>query len=272
MGKCKGNQTNKYRCHECGCKFVDRPGFEGLHFSERVILLALGCVARGHSTVDAARTIEEDKGVKVSGRNIQRWVKRFSGMIDAFVSMLKLPDGIGAMSVDEKHFKTQGKGRYLFETICVRSRYIISHDTTHDKLNYDATELFQKSVKAAGMPLILLSDKLRGFRAGHKNVMCAGPQLQTLHYADAGINKKHVNNNRHERRNGETAALISNRRGFNSDTPSLLILGIIFHNFLRPHMGLGGKTPAEVEGIIIPGHNKLRTLIRCAVFTRLKFA
>ena len=272
MAECEeGRQTHKYRCHECGRKFVDRPGFEGLHYSERVILLALGCVARGQTPVDAARTIKDDKGVKVSGRSIQRWVERFSSLVDAFTSMLKLPNGIGAMSVDEKHFKARGKGRWLFETICVRSRYIISHDTTHDKLNYDATELFRKAVKVSGMPLILLSDKLKGFKTTHKNIMCAGPQPQTLHYADAGINKKHVNNNRHERRNGETATLISNRRGFNSDTPALLILGIINHNFMRPHMGLDGKTPAEAEGIIIPGHNKLRTLIRCVVFTRLKF-
>ena len=274
MAECKDkndDQTHKYRCRKCGCKFVDRPGFVGLHFSERVILLALGCVARGQSAKRAAQTVHDDKHVKVSGRNVQRWIERFSSLIDAFTSMLKLPGGIGAMSVDEKHFKSRGKSRYMFETISVRSRYILSHDTAHDKLNYDATKLFQKAVKIAGMPLILLSDKLRGFRTAHKAVMCAGPQPQTLHYADAGINKKHVNNNRHERRNGETAALISNRRGFNSDTPALLILGKIFYNFLDPNMGLGGKTPAEVEGIMIPGHNKLRTLIRCAVFTRLKF-
>lgn len=274
MTECKDkndDQTHKYRCHKCKRKFVDRPGFVGLHFSERVVLLALGCVAGGQSAPKAAQTVYNDKGVKVSGRNVQRWVERFSDLVDAFTSMLKLPNGIGAMSVDEKHFKSQGKSRYMFETMNVRSRYIISHDTAHDKLNYDATKLFQNAVKVAGIPLILLSDKLRGFRTAHKTVMCAGSRPQTLHYADAGINKKHVNNNRHERRNGTMADLISNRRGFNSDTPPLLILGKIFYNFVDPHTGIGGKTPAEVEGIIIPGRNKIRTLIRCAVFTRLKF-
>ena len=124
MAKCKDvddDQTHKYRCRKCGSKFVDRPGFVGLHFSERVILLALGCVARGHSAEEAAQTVYDDKGVKVSGRNVQRWVKRFSSLVDAFTSMLKLPNGIGAMSVDEKHFKSRGKSRYMGE--CAQSNF-----------------------------------------------------------------------------------------------------------------------------------------------------
>ena len=197
--------------------------------------------------------------------------QKFSDLVDAFASMLKLPRGIGAMSVDEKGFKSRGITRYLFEVMSVRSRYIINRDTAKDKLNYNATDLIRNAIERTGVPLILLSDRLGGFRTAHKNVTdYAKPQ--TLHLADAGINKVHVNNNRHERQNGEKADRMGNTRGFNSDTPALLILQIIHHNFLRPHMGLGGKIPAEVEGIILPGDDKLLSLIRCAVFTRLKFA
>ena len=38
----------------------------------------------------------------------------------------------------------------------------------------------------------------------------------------------------------------------------------IFHNHMRPHMGLGGKTPAEVAGIQVRGENKYITLIQNA--------
>ena len=41
-----------------------------------------------------------------------------------------------------------------------------------------------------------------------------------------------------------------------------------YHNFLRPHMGLGGMTSAEKAGIMIPGPDKLPTLIRCAAASR----
>ena len=38
----------------------------------------------------------------------------------------------------------------------------------------------------------------------------------------------------------------------------------IYHNYVRPHMGLNRKTPAEVAGIKIQGDNKWITIIQNA--------
>jgi len=38
----------------------------------------------------------------------------------------------------------------------------------------------------------------------------------------------------------------------------------IFHNYIRPHMALKGKTPAEIAGITVEGENKWLTLIQNA--------
>ena len=38
----------------------------------------------------------------------------------------------------------------------------------------------------------------------------------------------------------------------------------IYHNYLRPHMGLDGHTPSEKAGIMIEGNNKWITLIQNA--------
>lgn len=38
----------------------------------------------------------------------------------------------------------------------------------------------------------------------------------------------------------------------------------IYHNYVRPHMALKGKTPAEVAGIEIKGKNKWLTIIQNA--------
>ena len=46
---------------------------------------------------------------------------------------------------------------------------------------------------------------------------------------------------------------------------SVLISGYqMYHNYLRPHMGLDGKTPAEACGVKIEGDNKWITLIQNA--------
>ena len=48
-----------------------------------------------------------------------------------------------------------------------------------------------------------------------------------------------------------------------SDTP---ILGgyQIFHNYVRPHEALEGRTPADLAGIQVKGENKRLTLIQNA--------
>jgi len=38
----------------------------------------------------------------------------------------------------------------------------------------------------------------------------------------------------------------------------------IFHNYIRPHEELKGKTPAEVAGIKVEGGNKWLTLVQNA--------
>jgi hypothetical protein len=38
----------------------------------------------------------------------------------------------------------------------------------------------------------------------------------------------------------------------------------VFHNFIRSHGGLNGKTPAEACGIEIEGENKWMTIIQNA--------
>lgn len=60
-------------------------------------------------------------------------------------------------------------------------------------------------------------------------------------------------------------------RGFDSDDPGLPPLHVAYHNFLRPHSGICGMTPAEEAGIHVPGPDKLLTPIRCAAAARFAF-
>ena len=67
-----------------------------------------------------------------------------------------------------------------------------------------------------------------------------------------------------ERANGEFRDREKVMRGLKAtDTP--IVKGYqIFHNFMRPHEALKGKTPAEACGIEVVGENKWITLIQNA--------
>lgn len=67
-----------------------------------------------------------------------------------------------------------------------------------------------------------------------------------------------------ERLNGEIRDREKVMRGIKKmDTP--ILTGYqIYHNYIRPHMSLEGKTPSEVAGIKVEGDNKWITLIQNA--------
>lgn len=71
-------------------------------------------------------------------------------------------------------------------------------------------------------------------------------------------------NNKMERMNGEIRDRERCMRTLEkSDTPILAGMRI-FHNYVRPHMALKGKTPSEAAGIKVEGENKWITLIQNA--------
>ena len=94
-----------------------------------------------------------------------------------------------------------------------------------------------------------------------------------MHIRDIRLKNIFNTNNLYERLNGEFKDRIKTARGFklkpNKKTdgkpgggcPALLRLLVVYHNFFRPHEGLGGKTPAEAAGIIIHGDNEWITMI-----------
>jgi len=73
-----------------------------------------------------------------------------------------------------------------------------------------------------------------------------------------------MNNNKMERMNGEVCDREKTMRGLKKDDTAILKGYQLFHNFIRPHEALEGKTPAEVCGLKVEGRNKWITLIQNA--------
>ena len=73
-----------------------------------------------------------------------------------------------------------------------------------------------------------------------------------------------VHNNRVERLNGEIRDREKVMRGVKKADSPILKGYQIYHNFIRPHKGLNGQTPAERAGIKFEGENKWLTIIQNA--------
>jgi hypothetical protein len=62
--------------------------------------------------------------------------------------------------------------------------------------------------------------------------------------------------------NGEIRDREKVMRGLERKDSPILTGYQLFHNYIRPHKALDGKTPAEAAGIEIRGENKWLTLIQ----------
>ena len=73
-----------------------------------------------------------------------------------------------------------------------------------------------------------------------------------------------MQNNKMERMNGEIRDREKTMRGLKINETPILQGYQLFHNYIRPHEALDGKTPSEACGITIEGKNKWVTLIQNA--------
>lgn len=67
-----------------------------------------------------------------------------------------------------------------------------------------------------------------------------------------------------ERLNGEIRDREKTMRGLKKKQTPILQGYQIYHNYVRPHMALNGKTPSEACGIKVESENKWLTLIQNA--------
>jgi len=77
------------------------------------------------------------------------------------------------------------------------------------------------------------------------------------HVANCGVKKHHDNNNRIERLNGTIRERVKVQRGWKTIKTELAEGQRIQYNFVKPHMALEGKTPANAAGLEIKGWKEL---------------
>ena len=119
-------------------------------------------------------------------------------------------------------------------------------------------------MKATGKkPMTIITDGLPAYHDTYNKEFWTRKYPRTKHIRHITLKGDH-NNNKMERLNGEIRDREKTMRGLKKDDTPILSGYQIFHNYIRPHEGLDGKTPAEACGIKIEGKNKWLTLIQNA--------
>jgi transposase-like protein len=204
------------------------------------------------------------QGVEVHYTTVYRWIQKYVALMEKYLEQIK-PQVSDTWRADELYLKVKGNMKYLFAMMDDETRFWIAQEVADTKHNYDARRLFSKARDTIGRkPKTLITDGLPSYREAYlKEFYTHKLETRTEHIHSIRIQGDH-NNNKMERLNGEIRDREKVMRGLKKpDTP--IIPGYqIYHNYVRPHEALDGKTPADACGIEVQGRNKWLTLIQNA--------
>jgi len=253
----KGGDIQVFECKSCGRKFSKNLGFEKMRSSPEAITMAMQLYFSGESLRGTQRALAL-QGVRVSHVAILKWIRKYVGLMDEYLKDFT-PQVSDTWRADELYVNVKGDMKYLFSMMDDETRFWIAQQVSSFKENTNASQLFRRAKETAGKePKTLITDGLRTYGMASHFEFPHTAHIKEIRLAGA------IHNNKMERMNGEIRDREKVMRGLKrTDTPILKGLQV-YHNFIRPHEGLNGATPADRAGIKVEGDNKWLTIIQNA--------
>jgi putative transposase len=252
----------RYLCKTCGKRFSVNVGFEKMKASPQVITSAMQLYFTGESFRNVQKFLRL-QGVKVSHVAVYKWITKYVELMEKYLDKI-VPNVSDTWRADELWMKFKGDMKYVFAIMDDETRFWIAQEVAESKFKHDARKLFQLAKKVTGKkPMTMITDGLPAYHDAYKKEFRTLRKPRTEHIRHIKLKGDH-NNNKMERLNGEIRQREKTMRGLKrKDTP--ILKGYqIYHNYIREHEGLDGKTPAEACGIKVEGKNKWKTLIQNA--------
>ena len=258
----KHGDIQKFNCRACNHYFTINLGFEKMKHNPQGITTAMQLYFSGESLRNTAKSIRLI-GMNVTHQTIYNWIKKYVGLMRKYLEQI-IPNVGDAWRTDELFLKVKGDMKYLYALMDDETRFWIAQQVADTKYTANINPLFREGKELTDKrPNTLISDGAPNFNDAFKKEFYTNTNPKTIHIKHIRLQGDH-NNNKMERFNGEVRDREKVMRGLKkADTP--ILTGYqIYHNYMRPHQGLDGKTPAEACGIKIEGENKWITLIQNA--------
>jgi transposase-like protein len=260
--KNKTGNLQRFYCQDCHKIFTFNIGFERMKHNPQAITSAMQLYFSGESLRNTAESLQL-LGVEVSYRTILNWIKKYVKLMKEYTEKIT-PEVSDTWRADELWIKVSGNMKYLFSMMDDETRFWIAQEVAETKDKHDARNLLRMSKEVCGKkPKIFITDGLKSYHQAFKQEFLSSENSTTKHINEIML-KGAIHNNKMERMNGEIRDREKTMRGLKTDKTAILQGYQLYHNFIRPHQALNGKTPSEACGITIEGENKWKTLIENA--------
>jgi transposase-like protein len=156
------------------------------------------------------------------------------------------------MTLNIRNLDNHENLRWAWNVIDNQSRYWLAIQITEKREVADARMvLAQASSIANSRPSVVMTDGLRSYQEAIKKEFFVQKAPRTEHVRVPNIRNR-SNNNMAERLHGTIRQRNKIMRGLDGEaTAQTMMDGLqIYYNFLRPHMALDGKTPAQKAKLV----------------------
>jgi transposase-like protein len=248
----KNGSAKRYRCKNCRKTFSDRNGFEGMKNQAKIIATALDLYFRGLSLRKISEHFETLYQVKVSYTSVYYWLSKYVEIVENLAPCSPLKTG-ERWAADETLVRLKGRHIYLWGLLDRETKVLIAEHISARRSSDDASILFKKGLEetkhSRNQVSELITDGLPSY-AESVNRELRNRTRPLIHVQGPLLTGK-INNNQMERMMGTIKERTKLTMHFHNEPGAKLFSkGFRTHyNYVRGHMALDGKTPAQAAGL-----------------------
>jgi len=239
-------------------KLFGKDNFKRMRYPVATIIMALSMFYLGKSSFrNIALILRIAHNIKVSHTTVSNWCKNFAPMF-ANIAIELVPSldfNSDEWHTDETVVKIKGVKHYIWFIVDSETRFVLGFHLSPHRDSPQAFTLLN-SVKNMGKPNAVVSDRYDAYTVPVKSVLNV-KHIRVESFSDD------ISNNLIECFHKQFKAWYKTKQGFNSfdSANNLISMFVFFFNFVRPHSGLNGFTPAQVAGLNLTHKQKQRYLL-----------
>jgi transposase-like protein/DNA-directed RNA polymerase subunit M/transcription elongation factor TFIIS len=266
-------EVQVFGCKDCQRRFTRELGFNRMKHTPETITLTLDLYFKGLSDRKIVDHLKQFHKVIVVHTTVLRWIRKYLALLGKYAEKNKV--NVGKLwHVDETtvFIKKEDAKRYyqwIWNVMDSKTRYLLACQVSEDRYVKDARKVLKQAKDTANVrPDVIVSDGLQAYRDAVKaeffdlSAPIQNPHLRLKNF------EIHPNNNILERLNGTFRERTKVVRSFDNPVGAIEFAAGMqtYYNYIRPHQGIGGLTPAEMAGIPLDlTGNRWMTMIGLAV-------
>lgn len=258
-------EVQRFGCRGCGHRFTMDRVFSRMKHDPKAITLTMDLYFKGVSLRKITDHLKQFYGVEVAATTPMRWIRKYMALLTDYADRNKAEAGqfwhCDEMTVNVRKDGAKRNLEWIWNLMDHDTRFLLACRITKARTNEDARRVILDATdRAKEQPRFFITDGLPAYAHAADRAFfekSTGP-FANLHIAappmQVGPDMVHPNNSILERLNGSVRERLKVMRGFDGEAGAKTTLDAwrFYYNFIRPHQGIGGLTPAQMAGLSVP--------------------